>query len=70
LCRSASNLKRIDIDFAHVIDEHGSTELATMLEYVVEQGGFTGAEETGENCDRKFLHGDRRTGDQRLMKSF
>ena len=44
----------VDVDLAHVIDDDRDAPAFAVVEDVVEEGGFSGAEEAGEDGDGKF----------------
>ncbi|MNX49268.1 hypothetical protein D3C86_798680 [compost metagenome] len=46
---------RIDVDLAHVVDDHRHPPPLAVAQHLVEQGGLAGAEETGQ-------HGHRQAG--------
>ncbi|MEI9894137.1 MAG: hypothetical protein WDN28_09685 [Chthoniobacter sp.] len=47
----------IDADLADLIDDHGELVAVILLEDVVEERGFAGAEKAGEDGDRDRIHG-------------
>ena len=42
----------VDVHFADVVHDDGDVVALLVVENVVEEGGFTGSEVTGEQCDR------------------
>ncbi|MNF83005.1 hypothetical protein D3C84_653180 [compost metagenome] len=53
----------IDVDLAHVVDDHRHPEACAVLQHVVEQGALAGAEKAGQ-------HGDGKTGVHRLTSKW
>ena len=49
--RLAADQRGVNVDFAHVVDDHRHAQPLAVVEDVVEQGGFPRAEKTGKNGD-------------------
>ena len=42
----------VNVDFADVVDDHGDVIAFLVVQYVIQEGGFSRAEVTGEQGDR------------------
>src|SRR5690606_8998647 len=54
---AALHLAAIDVDLAHVVDDHRDAAVLAVLQDMVEQGALAGAEEAGQYGNGKALHG-------------
>ncbi len=48
----ALDLAAIDIDFAHIVDDHRNPSVLAVLQHMVEQRALAGAEKAGQHGDR------------------
>ena len=56
-CSTAGYEGGVDVDLAHIVDDHGHALAFAVGEHVVEQSGLAGAKEAGQNGHRKtFTH--------------
>ncbi len=54
---AALHLVAVDVDLAHVVDDHSHAAAVAVLQDVVEQGALAGAEEAGQDGYREAVHG-------------
>ncbi|MNS89077.1 hypothetical protein D3C72_1230770 [compost metagenome] len=54
---AVANQLRIDVDLAHVVDDHRHPQAIAVAQDLVEQGGLAGPKEAGEHGDRKATVG-------------
>ncbi|MNG11071.1 hypothetical protein D3C84_945760 [compost metagenome] len=60
------NFAAIDVDFAHVVDDHGDSQVVAVTQHVVEQRAFAGAEKARQNGHGETIgHQVVLTGDAR-----
>ncbi|MNV42150.1 hypothetical protein D3C71_1338120 [compost metagenome] len=47
----------VDVDFGHIVDDHGNAPAFTIVEDVVQQRGLAGAEKAGQDRDGQLVLG-------------
>ncbi len=58
---------RVDVDFGHVVDDHGNPAALAVVQHMIEQGGLAGAQEAGQDGDGKSLHEGSSRGVRSLL---
>ena len=46
----------VDVDLAHVVDDHGDAQIVAIAQDVVQQRAFSCAKEAGKNGNGKTVH--------------